>query len=88
VYSPAQLPREGFYFLLDQKVTKNQFSRKASLRSMPLPCKSGKTAGCNTFAPFHKSPLQQKFANALSDTQPTIVLPDFIRSCSADEEKE
>jgi hypothetical protein len=29
-------------------------------------------------------PLQQKFANALSSRMPTIVLPDFARSFSAD----
>jgi hypothetical protein len=43
---------EAFYFLLDQKVAKNQASKEASLRSGPLPGSSGKTAGCNTFAPF------------------------------------
>jgi len=30
---------EAFYFLLDQKVTKNQVSKEASLRSLPLPAK-------------------------------------------------
>jgi len=37
---------EAFYFLLDQKVTKNQASKEASLRTWPLPCKTDKTTGC------------------------------------------
>jgi hypothetical protein len=35
------LAAEAFYFLLDQKVTKNQVSKEASLRSGPLPGSSG-----------------------------------------------
>jgi hypothetical protein len=52
------------------KRTKNQVSRDASLPHWPLPCKSGKTTGCNTFAHLsHKPTLQQKFANALPAAQ-------------------
>jgi hypothetical protein len=36
---------EAFYFFLDEKVTKNQFSQNASLPHRPLPCKSDKTTG-------------------------------------------
>jgi len=36
----------AFYFLLYQKVTKNQVSKDASLRTWPLPCKTDKTTGC------------------------------------------
>jgi hypothetical protein len=77
---------EAFYFLLDQKVTKNQVSREASLRSGPLPGSSAKTTGCNTFAPVvaHRPPLQQKLANAPPNAQGPPVLPALIRSLSAD----
>jgi hypothetical protein len=43
---------EAFYFLLDQKVTKNQVSKEASFRSWPLPGSSAKTSGCKIFAPL------------------------------------
>jgi hypothetical protein len=70
--------------LLDQKVTKNQVSRKTSLPHGPLPCKSIKTTAakcCPTsFAPVPG--LQQLL---LCPFQRTWSLFDFVRSCSADE---
>jgi hypothetical protein len=78
---------EAFYFLLDQKVTKNQVGHNASLRSGPLRCKSGKTWAanfCPTFVLTYPPLLQSLLCPAAAP--PTIVLPDFARSCSADEE--
>jgi hypothetical protein len=46
------LGAEPHYFFLDEKVTKNQVSKEASLRSGPLPGSSGKTSGCKIFAPL------------------------------------
>ena len=45
----------AYYFFLDKKATKNQVCRKASLRSRPLPCKSGKT-GAGIACPAAHSP--------------------------------
>jgi len=68
-------------------------SKEASFRSRPLRCSKGvplgqirQNHGCNTFALLRSliPTLQQKFANAFSDPQPTIVLHDFARSFSAD----
>ncbi|WP_377021477.1 hypothetical protein [Mucilaginibacter angelicae] len=79
------------------KRTKNQVSREASLRSpapcahcsRPLPCKPGRTTGCNYFAL-----LRSHFPNASAKTcyapaaaQATIVLPAFARSFPADGEE-
>jgi hypothetical protein len=41
------LAAEAHYFFLDEKVTKNQVTRDASLPHMPLPGRSAKTTGCN-----------------------------------------
>jgi hypothetical protein len=46
------LGAEPHYFFLDEKVTKNQVSKEASLRSWPLPGKFNRITGCNIFAPL------------------------------------
>jgi len=55
---------------------------------MPLPCKSGKTwAGkvCGHIA--HTGLCAAKISYALPPHKATIVLPDFVRSCSTDGER-
>jgi hypothetical protein len=75
-----------FYFLLDQKVTKNQVSEKASLPSRPLPSKPGKTWYAKVprlcYAPQFLRFSETCFSPATA--LPRIVLPGFGRSCSAD----
>jgi len=50
-YYTAQLPR-GFYFLLDQKVTKNQVSRNASLPHRAFSLQIRQNLGPHDFAPL------------------------------------
>ena len=58
---PAHSPREGFYFLLDQKVTKNQVGKKASLPHQAFAPQIGQNHGLESFAPLRSllSPLLQ-----------------------------
>jgi hypothetical protein len=83
------LPREGYYFLLDQKVAKNQVCKEASLPHMPLPRKSVRTTGWNLL-PYWRSLLPAHLQKSLCPCHPqaTIVLPAFARSCFADMEEE
>jgi len=71
------------------KVTKRAVSRNASLRSWPLPCKTGRTTGCLILPLLCslKPLVSGKIANALPAAPPIIVLPAFARSCSADGEE-
>ncbi len=72
------------YFLLDQKVTKSQVSRKASFRSKPHRT-SRQNHGLQPLAAFALLPmLQAKIAMPLPAHKATIVLPAFGRSCPAD----
>jgi hypothetical protein len=59
-------------------------------RTVPLPCKSGKTAGCNLFAPLlsRLALASAKSCEALPAHKATIVLPDFTRSRSAEKKIE
>jgi hypothetical protein len=71
--------------LLDQKVTKNQVSRNASLPHMAFALQSGKTTGCKMLPHFVRSTLTlQQLLLCPYHAQAIIVLPDFARSCSAD----
>ncbi|MFS2190463.1 hypothetical protein ACCC92_27575, partial [Mucilaginibacter sp. Mucisp84] len=54
------------------------FARKA------LPCKPGRTTGCNYFALTSPAPLLQKLAMPFPALLATIVLPAFARSLPAD----
>jgi len=51
----------AFYFLLDQKVTKNQVSRKASLPHLAFALQIRQNLGCKTLPYFVRAgpPLQQ-----------------------------
>jgi hypothetical protein len=64
---------EALFFFLDKKEPKNQVSKEASLPHRPLPCKSGKTSGCNLFALLSLSQARAsaKSYYALPITQPT-----------------
>ncbi len=63
-------------------------------RTGPLPCKSVKTTGCKMLPPLRLPAGRQVRTRSMlrqlllcpSDAQASIVLPDFARSCSADEE--
>jgi hypothetical protein len=80
------LGAEPHYFFLDEKVTKNQVSKEASLRSRPLPGKTDKTTGCNIFAPL-SHPLAHRFSKKLlcpSRPQGLLILSVFTRSFFAD----
>ncbi|MGZ3767728.1 MAG: hypothetical protein ACXVA2_23895 [Mucilaginibacter sp.] len=55
-------------------------------RTVPLPRKSAKTAGCKILPhySFPLAPASASIAMPLPKLEATIVLPDFARSCSAD----
>jgi hypothetical protein len=80
---------KGYFFCLDTKETKSQVSRNASLPHRPLPCNSGKTWAGNFCAIVcAQGPCTAKVPLCPAIThKATIVLPDFIRSCSTDGEK-
>jgi hypothetical protein len=75
--------------LLDQKVTKNQVSRKASLPHRAFALQVRQNLGLQTIAQLRSlnSCASANICYALPTEQATIVLPDFTRSCSADEKK-
>jgi hypothetical protein len=52
----------------------------------PLPCKSGKTTGCNLLPRYrsHIATTSAKVAMPFPAHKAIIVLPDFVRSLSAD----
>jgi hypothetical protein len=69
----------GYYFWLDPKVAKDQVSPKASLRSGPLRCKTGRT-WAGIFLPFaspHLACTSVKISFALQPHRADIVLPVF-----------
>jgi len=74
-------------FFLIKKQPKNQVSREASFPHRPLPCKPGRTTGCNYFSLLrtHSPELLQKLAMPFPALKATIVLPAFTRSLPADE---
>ena len=83
----AQLPRRLFYFLLDQKVTKNQVNRHLLLRcTRLLPCNQPKPRAailCPTSV--RAVPLlQQSLLMPFPALKAVIVLSDFARSWSVD----
>ncbi|MFC0515207.1 hypothetical protein ACFFGT_13395 [Mucilaginibacter angelicae] len=50
----------------------------------PLPCKAGRTTGCNYFALTAPAPTSAKTCYAPAAALATIVLPTFTRSLPAD----
>ena len=74
----------GCYFCLDTKVTKKSsrqigfFAALASPKpSLALPCKAGRTTGCNYFALLRSllAPLLQKLAMPLQPHVPALFCP-------------
>jgi hypothetical protein len=72
--------------LLDQKKKKSS-STERLLCHEAFALQSGKTTGCKMLLHFVRSltPALQQLLLCLCHAQATIVLPDFARSCSADE---
>jgi len=76
--------RGGYFFFLDKKEAKNQVSREASLPHVAFALQNGQNLGREPIAP---EPLIGRYAAKVPmpcRTQPTIVLPVFSRSLSAD----
>jgi hypothetical protein len=71
--------------LLDQKVTKNQVSRKASLPHMAFALQTNQNHGLHLSAPlrFAQPYASAKICYALLALMPVIVLDGFARSWSA-----
>jgi hypothetical protein len=80
------LGAEPHYFLLDQKVTKNQVRRNASFAAQGhCPAKPVKTRArsfCRLFS--HKATASGKITNALADAQALRFLPSFVQKPSSD----
>jgi hypothetical protein len=76
------------YFCLDTKVTKKSSQQGGFFAAQALPCKAGRTMGCNYFALLRAlfPALLQKLAMPLQPHMATIVLPAFARSLPADGE--
>jgi hypothetical protein len=72
--------------LLDQKVTKNQVSKKASLPHKAFALQTRQNHGLESFAllTFAPTPRFSKISYAPATLKATIVLPVFARSCFAD----
>ncbi|QHS56657.1 hypothetical protein GWR56_14310 [Mucilaginibacter sp. 14171R-50] len=68
---------EGYFFCLETKEAKIQVSKKASLRTRPLPCKAGRTTGWNLLphASPHMPSASAKFPNALATHNPPLFCP-------------
>jgi hypothetical protein len=75
--------------LLDQKVTKNQVGKKASLPHRAFAPQTGQNHGLESFAllSFASSPALLQNSLCPCHAQGTIVLPAFARSCFADGEE-
>ncbi|MCQ6959391.1 hypothetical protein NPE20_15550 [Mucilaginibacter sp. JC4] len=76
-------------FLLIEKKQKIKSAKRLLCRTMPLPCKPGKTTGWNLLPHCVRSLAlaSAKFPMPLQPHKTTIVLPAFARSCFADGEE-
>jgi hypothetical protein len=75
--------------LLDQKVTKNQVSKNASMPHRAFAPQTGQNQGLESFARLRSlMPSFYKISYALATLKATIVLPVFARSCFADRREE
>jgi hypothetical protein len=79
---------EATTFVLIQKVAKNQVSRNASLPHSASALQIRQNLGCNLFTPCFAAHCPPFCKNLLCPAthKATIVLPDFVRSSSTDEE--
>jgi hypothetical protein len=81
---------EATTFVLIQKVAKNQDSRNASLPHKAIALQIRQNLGCYIFTPLSLHTWPLRFCKNLlcpATHKATIVLPDFIRSCSTDGEE-
>ncbi|MDB5030377.1 MAG: hypothetical protein JWP71_1098 [Mucilaginibacter sp.] len=79
------LAAKAYYFLLDQKVTKNQVSKEASLRSGLLRCIAGKTLGPVLLPPIvAQGPRFKQNYQCPCHRTAQLVLPALTRSFFAD----
>ncbi|WP_091377905.1 hypothetical protein [Mucilaginibacter mallensis] len=80
---------EATTFVLIQKVAKNQVSRNASLPHRAFAPQIRQNLGCYIFTLLSLRTWPLRFCKNLLcpaiTHKPTIVLPDFTRSCSTDE---
>jgi hypothetical protein len=70
----------GFVTFEAPKVTKVPFSRKASFRAWPSPCKSAKTSGCKMlpyFACRQAGSLQSYASATIAMPFPALMPPSF-----------
>jgi len=75
---------EAFFLFLDEKKQKSSQQIGFFAALWPLPCKSGKTTGCNLLPLFsHPALASTKFTMPLPAHRPAV-LPYFARSLSAD----
>ncbi|WP_183579336.1 hypothetical protein HDF18_23530 [Mucilaginibacter sp. X5P1] len=82
---------EATTFVLIQKVAKNQVGRNASLPHKAFALQTTQNRGCYIFTLLSLRTWPLRFCKNLlcpATLEATIVLPDFIRSCSTDGEKE
>jgi len=78
--------RWGCYFCLDTKVTKRSSHQKCFFALLAFALQISQNHGLLnlTSTSFAQIPASARFANAPATAQATIVLPAFVRSCSAD----
>ena len=83
---PPLKPRNGWHFLLDQKVPKNSSQTKCFLcRTGPCAAKPVKPRAAPILPRFARTgPRFSKPSNALPAAQATTVLPSFARKPSSD----
>jgi hypothetical protein len=76
-HRPAQSPRIGFFFLLDQKEAKNQVGKKASLPHKAFSLQTGQNHGLESFAllSFAHCPRFSKISYALATHNPPSFCP-------------
>jgi len=73
------------YFCSHKSNQKGLSAEMLLCRTGPSPGKSGKTTGCKTLPHFVRfTPRFSNYCYALPSARAAIVLPYFIRSCSAD----
>ncbi|WP_426671291.1 hypothetical protein ACPPVU_08650 [Mucilaginibacter sp. McL0603] len=80
--------RGGLVTFVATKVTKKAVSRNASLQHRAFALQISQNRGLQNIAPLrsHQADASATIAMPFPTHKATIVLPDFVRSCSADGE--
>jgi hypothetical protein len=86
LFQVSLIAAKAYFFCLDTKETKNQVSRNAPLPHWAITLQIRQNLGCCLFTPLSLAHAlaSVKSRYACHYAQATIVLPDFIRSCSTD----